>query len=76
MMNGSLALQASQCLAEKIHKDESTSRSVLVTYAFQNILHRNPEDRELASSKQFLETRSLVELCLVLYNTNEFIFVE
>ncbi len=76
MMNGSLSLQSSQCMAETIHRDNKLSPSQIASEAFRQILMRNPTDQELVSCELFLETRSLVELCLVLLNTNEFVFAD
>ncbi len=76
MLNGSLSLQASQQIAETILCDKKLSPSQLVSEVFRQILLRNPADQELVSCQSFLETRSLVELCLVLLNTNEFAFTD
>ena len=76
MMNGSLSLQASQCIADTILRDGVLNQSQQVCEVFRQIVLRNPSDEELVSCLVFLETRTLVELCLVLLNTNEFIFIE
>lgn len=76
MMNGSLSVQASQQIAETILGDVSSSKNQQIHAAFRQILLRNPNDQELASCKTFLESRTLIELCLVLLNTNEFAFIE
>ncbi len=76
MMNGSLTLQASQRLAEAIMIDKELPRNDQVHQVFQRILLRTPNKQELDSCKLFLESRTLVELCMVLLNTNEFAFME
>ena len=76
MMNGSLSQQASQCIADTILRDGVLNQSEQVCEVFRQIVLRNPSDEELVSCLLFLETRTLVELCLVLLNTNEFVFIE
>lgn len=76
MMNGSLSLQASQRIAETIMIDKELPRKDQVHEVFQRILLRTPNKQELDSCRLFLESRTLVELCLVLLNTNEFAFME
>jgi len=76
MMNGSLSIQASQRIAETILCDNELSPSQQVSEVFRQVVLRNPTDQELVSCQLFLESRTLVELCLVLLNTNEFAFTE
>ncbi len=76
MMNGSLSLQASQQINTTILDEIPASKNQRLQTSFRQILLRNPNDQELASCEAFLETRTLVELCLVLLNTNEFAFIE
>ncbi|MCF7963803.1 MAG: PSD1 and planctomycete cytochrome C domain-containing protein [Pirellula sp.] len=75
LMNGSLTLQAAERMAATI-QNESTEVERQVTQGFRDILQRDPREEELDSCKAFLATRTLVELCLVLLNTNEFGFIE
>ena len=76
MMNGSLALQAATQTAETISKRMHGNKQQTIEEAFRTILSRNPRGDELSSCELFLESRTLVELCLVLLNTNEFAFIE
>ena len=75
LMNGSLTLQAAERMAASI-QNESTDVERQVTQGFRDILQRDPREDERDSCKTFLATRTLVELCLVLLNTNEFGFIE
>jgi hypothetical protein len=74
-MNGSLTLQAAERMAATI-QDKSTEVERQVSQGFRDILQRDPREEERDSCKTFLATRTLVELCLVLLNTNEFGFIE
>ena len=76
MMNGSLSVQAAQRIAETILGEVPSSKNQQIHTAFRQILLRNPNDQEFASCRIFLESRTIVELCLVLFNTNEFAFIE
>ncbi|MCY2983377.1 MAG: PSD1 and planctomycete cytochrome C domain-containing protein [Planctomycetota bacterium] len=74
MMNGELSVQASKQLAIEIERLFHNNHEGEVQELFQRILARNPRDQELESCRLFLKTRSLLELSLVLLNTNEFVF--
>lgn len=74
MMNGELSVQASKQIADDIEGEFHSDHKSQVQALFRQILARKPRDEELESCKLFLTTRSLVELSLVLLNTNEFVF--
>jgi Protein of unknown function (DUF1553)/Protein of unknown function (DUF1549)/Planctomycete cytochrome C len=74
MMNGELSVQASKQIADDIERLLPSNREGQVQELFRRILARNARDEELKSCRLFLTTRSLVELSLVLLNTNEFVF--
>ncbi len=76
MMNGSLSLQAAQRIAQEIAENIQVNEEQRIEEVFRRILSRNPMQQELSSCKLFLESRSMVELCLVLLNTNEFAFFD
>ena len=76
MMNGNLSLEASQRIAKTILGDTTLNQKEQIEELFRVVLSRNPREQELVSCKLFLESRTIVELCLVLLNTNEFVFVE
>ncbi|MFY8199710.1 MAG: PSD1 and planctomycete cytochrome C domain-containing protein [Pirellula staleyi] len=75
LMNGSLTLQAAERMAATI-QNASTEVEQQVSQGFRHALQRDPREDERESCIQFLATRTLVELCLVLLNTNEFGFIE
>ena len=74
MMNGELAIQASKQIADDIERLFHSDNESQVKELFRRILARDPREQELKSCRMFLTTRSLVELSLVLLNTNEFAF--
>ena len=76
MMNVGLSLQAAQRMADSNVGDNLLNRSEQIEGIFRRILMRTPNETELVSCQLFLETRTFVELCLVLLNTNEFAFLE
>ncbi len=76
MMNGSLSLQASKRIADEIAEEPHWHEQQKIEEVFRRILSRGPRQQELASCRLFLDSRSLVELCLVLLNTNEFAFID
>jgi hypothetical protein len=86
LLNGEFARECSQRWAEYLrHKHgaldrEETRRAALVE-AFRLAWGRPPVEEELASARRFLEARedpgeSLADLCHVLFNSNEFVYID
>lgn len=87
LFNSQFVHENSQALAERVTKDcatppgnEGSSAAVdgvaLVARAYELALQRPPTPWELSKSVEFLQQRSLPELCLVLFNLNEFVYLE
>jgi hypothetical protein len=52
------------------------TRRYWVNAAFRRTLQREPDEAEMDACLRLLERRSLAELCRVLLNVNEFVFVD
>ena len=74
MMNGDLSVQASKQIADNIEGSVHSNDEAQVQELFRRIYARDPKAQEMESCRLFLTTRSLLELSLVLLNTNEFVF--
>lgn len=87
LFNSQFVHENSQALAAKITQETSsasndeqasvaTDHTALVVRAYQLALQRPPTELELSKSVDFLRQRTLSELCLVLFNLNEFVYLE
>jgi len=90
LMNGPLAQEQSKAFAADLLRTAGADPTVQVTALYRRALGRFPRDAELNASLAFLKeqtellrpklkddaaTRSLADLCLALFNTNEFVYI-
>ncbi len=74
MMNGYLVHEESRHLAERIHREAGPDRKDQIDRAFAIVLNRPPTPDE---SKRFASFEGgLASVCRVLFNSNEFLYVE
>jgi hypothetical protein len=84
LLNDSMVLDWAKGFAKRVKNDAGMPANAQVERAFRLAYHRAPTERELASSLNFLERQSriaspdtaLVDLCHVLLNSNEFLYVD
>jgi mono/diheme cytochrome c family protein len=62
--------------AERLAREAPEGTSAQVRRAFALALARPPTDEEAEFGERFVSERSLAQFCIVLFNTNEFMFVE
>jgi hypothetical protein len=74
MMNGTLVQEEAEHLAARIRKDVGDGRALQIENAFEIVLGRVPAAGELRQFSEF--EGSLASICLVLLNSNEFLYVE
>ena len=74
MMNGTLVQEEAEHLATRIRKDAGEERSLQIQNAFEIVLGRAPATGELRKFSTF--EGSLASICLVLLNSNEFLYLE
>ncbi|MEO8130433.1 MAG: DUF1553 domain-containing protein, partial [Bryobacteraceae bacterium] len=74
MMNGDLVNEEASHLAERIANTAGTNARSRITQAFETVLNRPPTNDELT---KFADTGySLVSICRVLLNSNEYLYVD
>jgi len=71
LLNSSLAQQTATALAGRVAKSERVLDDL-----YRLTVQRAPSDRERAVCEQFLQSHTLPELCRVLLNANEFVYVD
>ena len=74
MMNGTLVQEEAEHLAARIRKEVGAERSRQIQKAFEITLGRLPEPGELRRFSTF--DGPLASICLVLLNSNEFLYLE
>ena len=74
--NDSFILRMSKKLEQKIKEETGGSVELQVTRSWELVLGRRPTSEEKERSVQFVINRGLSLLCRVLFNSNEFIFID
>lgn len=76
LLNSPLMAEAANAFASRVEKEAGPSAGDRVRRAFHLALQRPPDATELRACLRFLEARQLPELCRVLLNSNEFIYID
>jgi hypothetical protein len=75
LFNNDLMLRQSQHFAERL-RNEASTLDEQINRAFRLAFSRPPSAGELASSRKLVHERGLMHLCRVLFNANEFVYVD
>ena len=74
LLNGSLVHDAARALVQRVESEVGPDRRAQIVRVCERILNRTPESAEL---EELLEFPGSVEgVCRVLFNTNEFLYVD
>jgi hypothetical protein len=76
LLNSQLTEEACAAFAARIRSDVKEDRSLSIRRAFEIALQRPPDESEAAACEQLLTERDLDELCRVILNLNEFVYVD
>ena len=77
LLNADDSVVAARRLAERIENQVGADRRAAIELAYRHILSRKPTDTELRDAEQFLTSDSgLADLCLALFNVNEFVYLD
>ena len=76
MMNSEFVVAEAEAFADRLRRETDGSPGALVAAGWRTALGRDATDLELRTSLGYLERNSLTEFCLMLYNLNEFIYVD
>lgn len=78
LLNGSFANQQAKLFAERLSKEAGKDVAARVRLAYALALCRPPRDQELQAALRFLQTNpsqdDMQAFCLILLNTNEFVY--
>lgn len=78
MLNGQLAYVSAHALCERLIREAGDSNDARVNRAYLLTVGRAPDETELSLARSFLKADegSLLDFCLALLNTNEFIYID
>jgi len=76
LFNSPFVLHQAELLADRLVAEAGDDPGAQVEWAFALLFSRAPSQEELAGCVAFIDAHGLPALCRVLYNTNEFLFVE
>ena len=76
LLNNRFVEQCAHSLSKRVRRDAVDDVDQQIRDLYQLLLLRNPELRELALARTFVQKQTLLQLCVVMLNTNEFLFVE
>jgi hypothetical protein len=76
LMNGALAVEAAQALANRVQTEVGPDSTAQVERAFAHVVQRSPARDELRACVELVRKRSLVEFCRALLNVNEFLYID
>ena len=76
LMNNSFSLRMADRLSERILSEAGPHPELQVRSAYQKTLGREPRREEQAASERFMTKHGLPALCRVLFNSNEFLYVD
>ncbi len=76
LMNNAFVLHMADSLADRIVADTPNRGDARVIRAYQLTLQRGPRADELGVASDFVERHGLAAFCRVLFNSNEFIYLD
>jgi hypothetical protein len=78
LMNGEFSLKEAKAFAASLAKDNGSDAAACVRAAWRRALGRFPDPAEQRKALDFLSSHSegMTELCLMLFNVNEFLYVD
>jgi hypothetical protein len=76
LLNGAVAARQSRAFAERLTRECGDDSTKIIQRAWLLAFGRIVEADELKRTLEFLESQSLLEFCLALMNTNEFIYID
>ncbi len=77
LLNADDSVVAARRLAEWIAKQTGSDRRAAIELAYRQILNRQPTADDVRDAEQFLTSDSaLADLCLALFNLNEFVYLD
>ena len=76
LFNGEFARGEAKAFAARVEREAGADVDARLDRAFRLALSRVPRDEERKAARAYLSTQSLADFCHVLFNTNEFLYLD
>jgi hypothetical protein len=76
LFNGEFSRGEAKAFAARVEREAGPDIDAQIARAFRLALIRAPRDDERAAARAFLATQPLADFCHVLFNTNEFLYLD
>jgi mono/diheme cytochrome c family protein/cytochrome c553 len=76
LLNNSFILRMSDRMADRLRREAGADADAQIGRALQFVYGRDPDEEELATIKPFIAEHGLPEMCRILFNSNEFLYIE
>lgn len=76
LLNNDFMLRQSEYFAQRVNTNPNDDLSASVRHAFRFAFGRDPTDQEQAAAVKLAQSRGLSQLCRMLLNANEFVYVD
>ncbi len=76
LLNNEFMAKAAETFAARLRREAGDNRALQVKRAYELAYSRDPTDEEIASAQRYIVEHGLGEFCLVIFNANEFVFVD
>ena len=76
LLNNRFVEQCAERLSERVRQEAGDNVDQQIGDLYRLLLLRSPEPRELELARAFVQKQTFLQLCVVMLNTNEFLFVE
>jgi hypothetical protein len=76
LWNNALVLRLSDRFAERLHREAGSAEKAQIELAYELVFARAPEQDELSAAIGFVHVHGLAAFCRVLFNSDEFLYVD
>jgi hypothetical protein len=76
LLNDSFVLRMADRFAERLRDESGADASAQIEHAYRLALSRAPEPEELTETKAFVTEHGMPAFCRVLFNSNEFLYID
>jgi hypothetical protein len=76
LMNNSFVLRMAEHFAERVSDEVGTAAGAQIDRVFELAYGRGASDDDMESGRAFVETHGLAAFCRIVFNSNEFLYVD
>ena len=76
LLNNPFVLRMADCFSQRLLREAGDDGAAQVRQAYKTAYSRPPDDQELQLNQAFVQEHGLAALCRVIFNSNEFLYVD